>query len=588
MKVSPPQKLSILLASLIKNSNSDPIIVSDDGSWVHCRALMCSCREDVKSVECDHKELAEIPLGIPVDVGQLSLQGTKFGKIPEQAFKDYPDLFSLILSKGQLTSINNQSFIGLSNLETLDLSMNKFTTLGEPPDAVSACIEKDVEDRHRHANSNNNFHSDINEKTLTQCKIPDTTFEHLTGLRELYLGFNNIHCISGQVFSVIGSKLLELHLEHNDITKIEEPVFKYLVSLERLDLSGNHLEYISSNGFENLGRLKELLLYNNRLSWISSGAFKDFTQLTYLKADKNNFAHIRDLQLSYLPSLEIADLQNNNLISIEESSFAYNKMLQKLFLADNNIADIEPHSFISNRKISYIDLRRNQLNYISQHVFDGLESIKFLLLDSNRLVTIDQKAFFSLSKLISLSVSQNLIVKLHGNTFTNLKKLQYLNLGDNKLMVPEKDWFNISNPTKVFSSTTEFVLSGNNWRCDCSMFKFKQWANETRKKEGKYKRQIDEQLKTLSCKTPYYLKDKNIRDVPLEAFECNTRSHVQHTVEDYKPLISFSVLLTMIIVCMYKFIKYQCQNRFNKLSAKQIHDAFNSSNPLDLDKHKQI
>lgn len=223
-----------------EDNDTDSIIVSEDATWTHCRALICSCREDVKSVECDYKDLYKIPKRIPLDVEQLSLQGTKFGLIPENAFVDYTDLFSLLLSKGELSKITNNSFYGLSNLETLDLSMNKFTTLGEPENVNISCIEKEIEDKH----SDRQYHAELTNEEFHNCKIPNTAFEYLTSLRELYLGFNNIHCISNKVFEVIGNKLLELHLEHNDITKIDESVFKDLISLERLDLSNNHLEYI--------------------------------------------------------------------------------------------------------------------------------------------------------------------------------------------------------------------------------------------------------------------------------------------------------------------------------------------------------
>lgn len=84
---------------------------------------------------------------------------------------------------------------------------------------------------------------------------------------------------------------------------------------------------------------------------------------------------------------------------------------------------------------------------------------------------------------------------------------------------------------------------------------FIQWVNQTKEKEGKYRRQVTEQIKTLFCRTPYYFKGKHISEVPLEAFTCTTRSHVEHTVEDYKPLISFSVLMVMFVVCMFKCLK---------------------------------
>lgn len=575
------------LTKAIPKITAETIKVSEDGTWTHCRALLCTCREDVKQVQCDHRDLNEIPINIPGDVEQLSLDGAKFSEIPANAFSEYIDLFTLSLSKGELYKITSRSFYGLSDLETLELSFNKFTTLGQPDNLAKTCIIQEIENSHTHRA----YHSaELNmEKVLTN-QIPNTAFEYLTSLRELYLGFNNIHCISSAVFDVIGKKLLELHLEHNDISKLEDSVFKNLINLERLDLSDNHLEFIGSDAFSGLTKLKELLLQSNQLSWISTGAFKDFSQLTYLKIDRNQFTSLRELQLLHLHSLEIADLQNNNIMKIEETDFAKNIQLTKLFLADNNINNIQDHSFLSNRRLTYIDLRRNHLADISQHSFDGLESLKFLLLDGNRLTTIHERSFYSLNRLISLSLSNNLLHQLHSDTFLTLKKLQYLNLGENRLMVPKQNWFNISNPAKLFTSTTEFVLTGNSWRCDCSMYNFKKWENMTRFKEGKYKRQIDEQLKTLFCKTPYYYKGKHIKEIPLEAFTCTTSSHVEHTVEDFKPLISFSVLVMMFLVCFYKIIRHLCfENK--RLSAKQIQEAIlinSGSGMLDLDKHKQI
>ena len=86
------------------------------------------------------------------------------------------------------------------------------------------------------------------------------------------------------------------------------------------------------------------------------------------------------------------------------------------------------------------------------------------------------------------------------------------------MQTPHKGWFNITPSGKLFTASTEFVFSGNLWRCDCHMLEFKEWYNSTVSKVGKAGRVLEQQMRSLFCRTPYYHRGLQINEIPQEAF----------------------------------------------------------------------
>ena len=50
------------------------------------------------------------------------------------------------------------------------------------------------------------------------------------------------------------------------------------------------------------------------------------------------------------------------------------------------------------------------------------------------------------------------------------------------------------------------------------MLEFKEWYNSTVSKVGKAGRVLEQQMKSLFCRTPYYHRGLQINEIPQEAF----------------------------------------------------------------------
>jgi Leucine-rich repeat (LRR) protein len=109
------------------------------------------------------------------------------------------------------------------------------------------------------------------------------------------------------------SNLGVLHLEGNQITRLESGGFQGLSSLQTLYLEGNQIATIESGAFQGLGMLLGLDLRGHQITRIESGAFQGLTNLQGL------------------------DLSDNPITAIESGAFQGLTNLQKLFLSGNNI-----------------------------------------------------------------------------------------------------------------------------------------------------------------------------------------------------------------------------------------------------------
>ena len=117
---------------------------------------------------------------------ELYLYGNKYAKIEEATFKHMSDLRKLILQRNEIHSLEANVFGDL--LETLDLSMNELTCIG------------------------------------------NDTFKHLSRLRILKLKENRIRAIEPNGFAGLDN-LVELYLSANELPCLQANTFRHLSQL---------------------------------------------------------------------------------------------------------------------------------------------------------------------------------------------------------------------------------------------------------------------------------------------------------------------------------------------------------------------
>lgn len=205
--------------------------------------------------DCSHLDTIELSLNHlkNIDLGlfeaipalkHLKLSANQFEELPQ--FPATRQLKTLDLSTNVIRYIEEETFVGLSQLETLDLRDNRL-------------------------------------------KIAALHFGEKNELRRLDLSFNQISELHVGDFLHL-QKLQELNIRYAQVSSIEVGTFAPLAKLEKLDLSHNRLGRIDFNVFTlSVPLLNTLELHGNQLTELGEKFDRLFPQLDQLLITDNQF-----------------------------------------------------------------------------------------------------------------------------------------------------------------------------------------------------------------------------------------------------------------------------------------------------------
>ncbi|XP_035675922.1 uncharacterized protein LOC118415419 [Branchiostoma floridae] len=364
----------------------------------------------LKYLNCEGNELTDVPLSLPQSLEILVMQNNKLSNIGPGVFSHLTNLHKLYLSNNQLRSadIPREAFLGLVNLQDLNLANNSLTTIPHGPPSL----------QYLHLESN-----DIQY-------IPSFAFSHLHSLKHLYLNNNLLtsHGIAPNAFSGLRD-LIYIDLSHNDLV---EPPGGLPASLEDVYMSGNHLVHIPSDVFMVNGELRGLFLNNNMLndSSIHSGSFYGLSSIQSLDISGNALTVFP----SNLPSeLEQLHIRGNNIRSIPQSSLEITPKLRSLYLGNNSLGDtgLVAASF-HGAFLSTLDLSGNNMTKIPSELPYSLE---YLYLNNNHISTIKADMLSKLKRLKALYLKNNALGEgsIEASALTVLRSLRYIDLSQNRL-----------------------------------------------------------------------------------------------------------------------------------------------------------
>ncbi|XP_066248274.1 chaoptin [Euwallacea similis] len=414
----------------------------------------------------------------------LDLSDNNIGTLESNAFKDIGhSLEHLCLAHAFSSSTGNvpsDALKVLSNLETLDLSNNKFRTMPETSFHFLSKLRKlELQDNVIEIVHKGTFQSDIH-----------------SNLEQISLSFNNLRTVSQHTFVQL-PKLQQLHLDDNKIDSLERRSFMNLEQLKRLNLKGNKLAAISYEAFQNLPELEHLDMSYNKIVKFD---FLMFDQVGTLAMFHLNVSHnsLRELSVGvpssfetglgpggyYHSNIKVLDISFNNIsviakqffrpveISLTNLHLGHNKImnasrdvfgnmphLQTLDLSRNTIYELDFDIFRNTKKLQVLDVSYNRLTDVPNDVFRYLSSLRMVDISHNRLRTVADNLFREeglerldlshnlLSKmplsalatapaqtLCELDLSGNLISSLsHGGLLGRFKKLNFLDLSYNRL-----------------------------------------------------------------------------------------------------------------------------------------------------------
>ncbi|XP_059486565.1 insulin-like growth factor-binding protein complex acid labile subunit [Neocloeon triangulifer] len=348
----------------------------------------CYCDEISRYIHCegDLTKVTKIPQKVPRYVERLELREFRLGALRWETTRGaFPNkLIELSIRHSDITELINGSMVMLNHLSNLDISHNGIQVIH--PGTLDNLVLL------RHLDLGWNKMKDVkgifvglkNLETLNLCnnKLESLSFKTFGGLQRLQwldLSENKISSVEpGTFLPMPGLERLVLSLNP-------------LKSLQRFEFLGSRLRYMDVSNLklkrvpESLGpSVRELHAVANELSVVRRGDFESYPNLNLLDLSVNQLEIIEDDALGRLESLLKLWLSNNKLSKIPKS---LPRLLNILILDYNQISAISKDDLVGLPKLKQLSLRGNKITQVESVVFNALPGLRQLDLAQNLLNT---------------------------------------------------------------------------------------------------------------------------------------------------------------------------------------------------------
>ncbi len=176
--------------------------------------------------------------------------------------------------------------------------------------------------------------------------------------------------------------VVELDLDHNQLTSLPKNIFNGLHNLRELYLFTNRLTSLPENIFNGLPKLQRLYLFNNQLNSLPEKIFNNLHNLRKLWLDDNQLASLPEKIFNNLPKLQMLELFNNQLTSLPEKIFNNLPNLLDLNLYRNRLTSLPEKIFNNLPNLRELWLYDNQLTSLPKNIFNGLPNLQELYCDT--------------------------------------------------------------------------------------------------------------------------------------------------------------------------------------------------------------
>ncbi|KAG8453720.1 hypothetical protein GDO86_000373 [Hymenochirus boettgeri] len=384
------------------------------------------------------------------DLKVLDISGNSLSEIDNNSFVFLQKLESLNLENNDISVLRSRAFNGLSEVQLLNLK-KFFSPKGIKIDDQSFQWLKKLKN--------------LNMEDNKMIPITEYTFIGLESLRNLSLSEATLkqQTITNKTFSSLsGSPLIHLNLSKTGVARLEHGAFSCLKHLQVLDLGLNQIDQeFFGHEFEGLANIETIYLsYNKRLT-LTSNSFNFVPGLRKLNLRKTalTFLDPNPSPFTALQNLSVLDLGNNNIANIQEDVFKGLFNLKILNFQHNNLARLWKHA---NPGGPVLFLR-------------GLNNLEILNLLSNGFDEMPPTAFKGLSNLRVLKLGENNVNILPAALFHDQTSLKVLDLHKNLVTTVEMEIFQ-----NVFNSLEVLEMGGNPFDCTCeSIAWFANWLNTT-------------------------------------------------------------------------------------------------------------
>ncbi|NXJ78277.1 ECM2 protein, partial [Trogon melanurus] len=331
--------------------------------------LPSGCSTSDTTVSCTNAKLTQIPPISDPDLTSLDLTGNSITSISDEAFNGIPNLEWIDLSKNNITSpgIGPKAFKILKKLKRLYLDGNMLVHI--PAELPSTLEEIKINDNHLHAIDEDGLKDlknlvtlELEGNKLSEANVSPLAFYPLKSLSYLRLGRNKFRIIP----QGLPATLEELYLENNLIEEVSEICFNHTRNINVIVLKHNKLEEhrIAPLAWINQENLESIDLSYNKLYHVPSYLPKSLLHLILIG---NQIERIPGYVFGHMkPGLEYLYLSFNKLADdgIDPVSFfgAYHS-LRELFLDHNELKSV-PFGIDEMRKLRFLRLNNNKIRTV--------------------------------------------------------------------------------------------------------------------------------------------------------------------------------------------------------------------------------
>lgn len=286
-----PRSLLFLLLFLLPSSTFS------DGCPEDCT---CQPRD---SIFCIQRRSADVPRGLPHTLRNLYVFQNGITSLAQDDFSGLGELEMLDLSQNVLTEIPGGVFEPLSSLRNLDLSANILTHISK--DCFSGLVQ--LERLYLHSNRIQSIHMEAFEdlKGLLELKLQNNQLTSVPALRLptlllLDLSFNTLPTLGRQALQT--PHLESLKVVGLGLTSLDEDLMTSLGNLHELDVSENKLEELPQALWAARGLIK-LSLAANPIRELGEKDFRKLVGLQQLDLSGLKIHEFPQAILQHLPKL---------------------------------------------------------------------------------------------------------------------------------------------------------------------------------------------------------------------------------------------------------------------------------------------
>lgn len=292
-------------------------------------------------------------------------------ELPSNLCYNQPLISSLYLSFNQIQVIASDALNSCTKLQTFNVDNNQLSEIS-PTLFVNKPALKVVSfgnNKKITTVQDYTFIGAFNLETLTLsgCAINNISPNAFAGLRKLkYLELSNnaLTTINPQWFSELVS-LTSLLISRNPLATIQSNAFKPLISLEVLSLSDLGITTLNPEWFTTLTRLTKLELTSNAIREIPPGIFNSCIQLQQIYISGNKLQRIDSKPFSAqgLQALDLINLSGNQISAVEKLLFDGPIKLNIIGFWGNLCDSRNIYSFFENKNINLEYFQTCFLNY---------------------------------------------------------------------------------------------------------------------------------------------------------------------------------------------------------------------------------